>query len=69
MTPKPYKKFLSQQRILIADDSSVSRISVARGLTELGATSSLISLAESYDVAQAMINSRAFTIVITEFEL
>lgn len=73
MTQKPYKKFLSQQRILIADDSSVSRISIARGLTELGATSSLISLAESFDVAQALINSmsgsKAFTIVISEYDL
>jgi DNA-binding response OmpR family regulator len=77
MTQKPYKKFLSQQRILIADDSSVSRISIARGLTELGATSSLISLAESFDVAQALMNStinstshsKEFTIVITEYDL
>lgn len=69
MTTKLYRKYFSEQRILIADDSSISRISIARGLTELGATSSIISLAESFDAAQGFISSQSFTIVITEFDL
>jgi DNA-binding NarL/FixJ family response regulator len=66
---KPYKDFFAQQRILIVDESSVSRVSIARGLCELGALNPTISLAESFEAAQALIASRTFTILITEFEL
>jgi CheY-like chemotaxis protein len=70
---KRYKEFFSQQRILIVDDSSVSRISIARGLTELGAMSTTISIAESYDAALSLIESRGvskeFTILVSELEL
>jgi CheY-like chemotaxis protein len=65
---KPFKSFFAQQWILIADESSTSRISLARALTELGATASRISLADSFEAAQALIQSRGFTIVICEYD-
>ncbi|MFL5815333.1 MAG: response regulator [Bdellovibrionia bacterium] len=66
---KRYKEFFSQQRILIADDSSVSRISIARGLTELGALSTTISIAESYEAAKSLIASQEFTILMCELDI
>jgi DNA-binding response OmpR family regulator len=64
-----YKEFFSKERVLIVDDSSVSRISIARGLSELGAISTALSIAESFEVAQSLIASKSFTVLICELDL
>lgn len=68
ISAKELKKYLANQRYLIADESSTSRVAVARCLTQFGVPISQITLADSLEWAQQWMSLHYYDVIICEYE-
>jgi CheY-like chemotaxis protein len=66
---KIFKAYAGQQRIVVADASSVSRVAISSTLSSLGALTSNISLANTFAEAEKMIASEKPRIVIADYDI
>lgn len=63
------ERFLGKQRILIADANRSSRVGIARALVDMGATTSQIILADSYEWAEKTMQQARPRIVVLDYEI
>jgi DNA-binding response OmpR family regulator len=63
------ERFITKQKILIADTSKSSRVGIARALCEMGAVSTQMILVDSYAWAEESIRSQDPGIVVMDYQL
>jgi len=66
---KIFKAYAGEQRIVIADASSVARVTLASTLTSLGAHTSNLTLVNTYHEAEKAISSQSPRIVIADYDI
>jgi CheY-like chemotaxis protein len=73
MLMEPSKKalveYFGKHRILIADSNASSRTGLARAITELGARPHMMTLVDSFEWAQQILEQSQPTMLITDFNL
>jgi len=68
-TEKALSDYFGKHRILIADSNASSRTGIARAIVELGAKTHQITLVDSFEWAQQIIEQSQPTMLITDFNL
>jgi CheY-like chemotaxis protein len=64
-----FEKFISKEKILIADNSSSSRVGIARALSKMGATISQMIIVDSYSWAEEAMKRYVPGIIVLDYTL